>query len=302
MNFAENQHRKLTEVLPVPDGLRELMADITREVLRFQPKNLEAFIADYLESMLLTRELYIISSQTVDDIVESSLQIVEILTEDGISEEKAKKSVEIIRDEFRRHVVEMEECEPLREFDVMKRLVQECQLSTEQAQKATEVIESAWTFFYRQNKIKILKLTPDFGHSNAVKNTLRVYQKSKVNATDLKKSSQVLETGFQSYFRRKFQEEMAQGNICQGSDANWCKPNFENRSEKATKIQSWYRGAKVHKEFKEKLKAANVIESYYRAFKARKLGGVALKVESKIKENPTEEYLNQSAADRKSVV
>lgn len=40
----------------VPDGLKELMSDISREVLREQPENIYEFIAEYLEAMELTRE------------------------------------------------------------------------------------------------------------------------------------------------------------------------------------------------------------------------------------------------------
>lgn len=40
----------------VPDGLRELMSDISREVLRSQPTQLYTFIADYLDALMITRE------------------------------------------------------------------------------------------------------------------------------------------------------------------------------------------------------------------------------------------------------
>lgn len=48
--YAEGQSIK------VPDGLKELMFDISREVLRDQPENINEFIADYLEEMVLKRE------------------------------------------------------------------------------------------------------------------------------------------------------------------------------------------------------------------------------------------------------
>lgn len=40
----------------IPDGLRELMSDISREVLRSQPKDVYSFIADYLDALMITRE------------------------------------------------------------------------------------------------------------------------------------------------------------------------------------------------------------------------------------------------------
>lgn len=272
MNFAVHQHRKLSEILPVPDGLRELMADITREVLRFQPENIEAFIADYLESMLLTRELYQISSQTVEDVVDSSFQIVNILKISGISEEKATRSVEIIKEEFRHHLVDIDEFEPLRELEVINRLIKECKLTVDEAQKASEVVESAWCHFYQQNKVQVMKITPDFAHSDAVKNTLNFYQKSpKVKDCELKKSSKVLDIAFQSFFKRKFHAEVAQGFICEGnSGANWQSSNFHKRDKAANHIQSWFRARKFRDKFKEKKKAATVIQANYRGYKARK--------------------------------
>lgn len=38
-----------------PDGLLELMADMTREVLRHQPENIFEFLADYLDALCVTR-------------------------------------------------------------------------------------------------------------------------------------------------------------------------------------------------------------------------------------------------------
>lgn len=43
-------------VFPIPEGLKELSSDIIREVLRHQPECIHAFIAEYLETMLLLRE------------------------------------------------------------------------------------------------------------------------------------------------------------------------------------------------------------------------------------------------------
>lgn len=40
----------------VPDGLRELMSDISREVIRTQPENVYTYIADYLDALMITRE------------------------------------------------------------------------------------------------------------------------------------------------------------------------------------------------------------------------------------------------------
>lgn len=51
MNFNPRVPR-----IQLPDGLKELLTDISREVLRYQPENIHEFLADYLEAMLATRE------------------------------------------------------------------------------------------------------------------------------------------------------------------------------------------------------------------------------------------------------
>jgi IQ calmodulin-binding motif len=272
MNLHLHHHRKLSEILPIPEGLRELMADITREVLRFQPHNIEAFIADYLESMLLTRELYQIASQTVEDVVDSSFQIVELLQKNGISEQLAESAVNVIKEEFKSHFAEMDEDEPLKELNIINRLIEECKLTVDQAHKASEVIESAWVHYYQRNKNDFAKIGPDFTHHDAVKKTLMVYQKSKtVNNSALNKSGKVLDAGFQGYFKQKFHENVAQGHIGKGNlFANWHKPNFQKREHAAIKIQSWFRAQKSRRDFKEMVKAAKLIQAEFKKYTNRK--------------------------------
>lgn len=56
MNYLMFQQSGEGQRIGIPDGLKELMTDISREVLREQPENIYEFIADYLEGMEITRE------------------------------------------------------------------------------------------------------------------------------------------------------------------------------------------------------------------------------------------------------
>ncbi|XP_049702275.2 uncharacterized protein LOC110376921 [Helicoverpa armigera] len=56
--------------LAMPDGLKELMSDISREVLRYQPQDLYQFIADYLSALLITRENLSIASHICGDMTQ----------------------------------------------------------------------------------------------------------------------------------------------------------------------------------------------------------------------------------------
>lgn len=42
--------------IPIPIGLNEILREIACEVLRYEPKNISAFIADYLELKVLTTQ------------------------------------------------------------------------------------------------------------------------------------------------------------------------------------------------------------------------------------------------------
>lgn len=272
MNFLPYRHRKLSEVVPVPEGLRELMADVTREVLRYQPENIEAFIADYLEAMLLTRELCSIADRTIEDVLDSSLQIVEILQNDGILLHQAESVVKVMKEEFKNHIEDMSEDEPLKEMDIVNRLINECGLTTDQALKASEVIENSWCHYYQRNKNQPVKYNHEIAHHEAVKNTLSIYQKSKATCSELNKSEKVLQPGFKGYFTRKLQttKENSDENVSRSLKSNWRNPNFQNREQAAIKIQSWFRGLKDRKQYKTIVKAVTVIQAGFKGFKTRK--------------------------------
>lgn len=225
----------------MPEGLQELMADVTREVLRFQPENIEEFIADYLEAMLLTRELFHIADLTIEDVLDSSLQIVELLQKDGISLHQAESAVEVIKEEFRSHITDMGEDEPLKELNVVNRLIHECKLTTEQAKLASGIIESAWCHYYQRNKNQVSKINPDIAQHVAVKNTLAIYKKSKASGSKLVSKSKLKAAQIE-----------------------------KERNEAAGKIQAWYRGRKVREEFKEMAQAATKIQAAFKGYKARK--------------------------------
>ena len=267
MNYLHLKHRKLSEVLTVPEGLRELMSDITREVLRYQPENIEGFIADYLEAMLLTRELYLIANQTIEDVLDASFQIVEMLQKDGVTMKQAESVVNVLREEFRDNIDTADEASPLNELDVVNRLVNECGLSPKQAERASEVIESAWCHYYQRNKSHTMKINPDIAQCEAVKNTLEIYQKSKATCNELGKSSKVLQTGFNAYSERKSKAAIRDSRI---SYANWRTPNFQARERAALKIQSWFRGCKQRIFFESLKCAVVVIQAGFKGYQTRK--------------------------------
>ena len=81
MNFLLHRHKSPSHIVQVPDGLRELMSDISREVLRSQPQNILLFIADYVEALQRTRDHIYCARQCVETIINNCL----VTSEFGIS-------------------------------------------------------------------------------------------------------------------------------------------------------------------------------------------------------------------------
>lgn len=252
------KHRKLTEVFRVPEGLCDLMKDIAREVIRFQPVNVERFIADYLESMIISRELVYISQKTMNDVFDSSLQIAEILKKEGVAFEKAEIGVKIIRQEFESN---FNESKHVRKTTIVNRLIAECNLNPSQAEKVTNVVEDSMEH-YRERNSCCSKNISKFMHHQAVKNTINFH----LRLDSLDRTSDKIE----------FIDE----------NANWMSENFKKREDAATKIRSWYLGNKLRTQFKDLMKnkkenekllemmrleeAANKIRAWFLARKKRK--------------------------------
>ncbi|XP_070493504.1 uncharacterized protein Rsbp15 [Chironomus tepperi] len=156
MNFSLYHHRKLSEIISIPKGLPELMADITKQVIKYQPQNLEEFIAEYLDALVQTREFLHIAETTVDDILINSLQIKELMRKTNMSMEQANQCCTVIRNEFSKHLSNIQNIESIKEFDIVNRLINECNLTVAQARKVSKIIEVSWHFFYHKNKTSML--------------------------------------------------------------------------------------------------------------------------------------------------
>lgn len=156
MNFSLYHHRKLSDIISIPKGLPELMADIAKQVIKYQPQNLELFLAEYLDALVKTRECLQIAETTVDDVLINSLQVKELMKKTNMSKEQAYKCSAIIRDEFSKYLSNIKNIESIKEFDIIKRLIDECKLNLSQAKKVSKVIDVSWHFFYQQNKTYML--------------------------------------------------------------------------------------------------------------------------------------------------
>ncbi|XP_043262041.1 sperm surface protein Sp17-like [Colletes gigas] len=98
------QKHSAKHIYKVPEGLRELCTDISREVLRLQPKNLYGFVAEYVDTLLITRENTKIAVKVVNNILLGSQAILSILYRTGFSLEQIAVAAPRIQRAFREYL------------------------------------------------------------------------------------------------------------------------------------------------------------------------------------------------------
>lgn len=93
-----NYNFRATEsLIKLPVGLTELMSDMCREVLRHQPDDINGFLADYLESLLVVREkLRVSSSNHLQIYDEYKRRVTKAMEQCGFDQAKICKAIETI--------------------------------------------------------------------------------------------------------------------------------------------------------------------------------------------------------------
>ncbi|KAH1026324.1 hypothetical protein HUJ05_010862 [Dendroctonus ponderosae] len=132
----------------IPDGLRELMSDISREVLRSQPEDVYTFVADYLDALMITRENARVAARLVESLTEMATTTAIFLEETGMPRDEIDNIVSAIQRTFKRSIDSEEnrevEGEDTEEHNVVAGILTEIQLAPEQAEIAAIVIQQAY--------------------------------------------------------------------------------------------------------------------------------------------------------------
>jgi IQ calmodulin-binding motif/Regulatory subunit of type II PKA R-subunit len=202
MNYLLHRQKSPGHIVEVPEGLPELMADISREVLREQPADILGFVADYLEAMLMTRENTVVAQATVDKVLNQGMQTVDLLTTVGIDREQADRAATIIQSAFTKHFTS-QTVEVFNEAQLMSRLVEECQLTQQQARKVAHVIRAGYKDHYYQRRPSKLQLGSEKIWKQAAHNTLSIYAKAGPTVAEMNRAAVTIQAAYKGYFIRR---------------------------------------------------------------------------------------------------
>ncbi|KAF9419899.1 hypothetical protein HW555_003732 [Spodoptera exigua] len=158
----------------LPNGLRELMSDISREVLRYQPRDLYKFITDYLAAMLVTRENLSIAGHICENLsnCRCELQLETELRQIGVFEDDIETAKNIIVNYFAKGHV--------KESNLLTKLLEKTDIDENMIPAIQEAIRSA--FMRRQaQKSAIFESSSDSEKDSvkcAAKHTLNLYRQA----------------------------------------------------------------------------------------------------------------------------
>ncbi|XP_063540063.1 uncharacterized protein LOC134749089 [Cydia strobilella] len=160
--------------LALPEGLKDLMADISREVLRAQPENLYHFIADYLSSLLVAREHLFIAARVCDDVCTNTCcaDLEGELRALSLSEDDVQKSLDIISGYFSSGEV--------KEGNLLQKLVRETGIDSKALPAVQNAVRRAFLRHQLNKSTQVESSSTDsemHETSLAAKHTLKIYKK-----------------------------------------------------------------------------------------------------------------------------
>ncbi|KAM7361030.1 radial spoke binding protein 15 [Cochliomyia hominivorax] len=145
-----------SQVINVPEGLPELLSDITREVLRCQPTTecLCQFIIDYLHSVIVTRDKAKIAKSIIDRALHTVDEVIADMCVCDIPKEKAEEMCAAMEECFRRFLAQRR-CEKgkekeiikFKETDMLDELIKKCNFTKKEIKITKPVLEEAYQKF-----------------------------------------------------------------------------------------------------------------------------------------------------------
>ncbi|XP_050350323.1 uncharacterized protein LOC126773419 [Nymphalis io] len=166
--------------LSLPEGLKDLMSDISREVLRAQPQNLYQFIANYLEALLEVRDVLSIAYDICTDTCECTCEpeLHSELKAIGLDQNNLDKAVEIIGTHLKN--------ESVNEPSLLAKLVNKTSIDELYIPAIQGAVQRAFKRQQLKNtKVKYSQNDPNDKTTNAVQHTIKLYQQRKPKSKQL---------------------------------------------------------------------------------------------------------------------
>ncbi|KAL0821334.1 hypothetical protein ABMA28_005924 [Loxostege sticticalis] len=203
MNELLQQHG-CSNVFHIPEGLKELMCDISREVLREQPKQIFDFIANYLSVLLITREHGILSLKILDDLCDCKPSVSEHLMQLGMERVQAEMLAQVIKEEIV-GFEPIEGKEKIKEMQIMKKILTRSVLDEDMAAKVCQIARNAYRDYWYRKKLmeKSMKVEPTEPWEIAAEHTLELYKKTKPSFSELTRATEKIQAAYRGYHVRK---------------------------------------------------------------------------------------------------
>ncbi|XP_076647147.1 uncharacterized protein LOC143355864 [Halictus rubicundus] len=206
------QEHGARHIYKVPEGLRELCADISREVLRAQPENLYGFIAEYVDTLLITRENTKVAVKVVNNILLGSQAILSILYRSGFTLEQIAVAAPRMQRAFREYldavdtqpeqICEDKTCDERSKVSI--RSILEATGSTrEDADRAATVIQAAFRGHYQ--RMISSEVQGKVQWQRAVANTLEILRKAGATQAEISKAAKHIKFAYRGYYIRRNQ-------------------------------------------------------------------------------------------------
>ncbi|XP_026741337.1 uncharacterized protein LOC113503512 [Trichoplusia ni] len=186
--------------LALPDGLKELMNDITREVLRYQPDNLYKFIADYLSVLLVTRENLSIAGRLCSEICNCNCEpeLEAELADIGLDSDEVKAAAAIIVKYFEKDVVN--------EGILLRKLLETTNIKGFLITDIQVAIRRAFVRHQEHNTV-VYESSSDSGEDDvtrAAKHTLDIYRQTEPTEHDYDLMSTKIQASYRAFGVRRY--------------------------------------------------------------------------------------------------
>ncbi|XP_030761977.1 uncharacterized protein LOC115886813 [Sitophilus oryzae] len=199
----------------IPEGLKELMSDISREVLRSQPENIYMFIADYLDALMITRENARVAARLVESLTEMATTTATFLEETGMSREDVDNIVLSIHRTFkefidhdypRRRSTGSSEVE---EANIVHEVLYKANIDPEQAEMAARIIQQAYRRFKEREEHEKKLLAGLIDWRIAARSAIRLYRHTGVTNEEANRAATLIKAAYRGYYTRRMMKALA---------------------------------------------------------------------------------------------